>query len=70
MPDDFDRAQEINDQFLDDALAEQQRRLPRGKSLTECEDCGEPIPEARRKAAPGCRRCIECQTILENWRPL
>lgn len=70
MPDEMDRAQEINEQFLDDALAKHQRNMPRGESLVECEDCGEPIPEARRKAMPGCRRCIDCQTTLENWRPL
>lgn len=70
MPDDLDRAQEITETLLADALAAQQRKMPKGKSLAECEDCGEPIPEARRRAMPGCRRCIECQTTLENWRPL
>lgn len=70
MPDDVDRAQEINEQLLGDALAAQQRGMPRGESATHCEDCGEPIPEARRKASPGCRKCIDCQTTLENWRPL
>ncbi|WP_251282641.1 DksA/TraR family C4-type zinc finger protein, partial [Enterobacter hormaechei] len=31
------------------------------ESLTECEECGDPIPEARRKAIPGVRQCIACQ---------
>lgn len=70
MPDDLDRAQEINEQLLGDAIAAQQRAMPRGESLAECEDCGEEIPEARRQAMPGCRKCIDCQTTLENWRPL
>lgn len=70
MPDDMDRVQELNEQFLADALAQQQRNMPRGESLVECEDCGEPIPEARRKAQRGCRRCIDCQTLHENWRAL
>ena len=26
-----------------------------------CEDCEEEIPEARRKALPGVRRCVRCQ---------
>lgn len=30
-----------------------------------CAECGEPIPEARRLAVPGCRLCIECQTERE-----
>lgn len=34
-------------------------------SLKFCAECGEPIPEARRLAVPGCRLCIECQTERE-----
>lgn len=30
-----------------------------------CAECGEPIPEARRLAVPGCRLCIDCQTERE-----
>jgi len=32
----------------------------------ECEDCGEPIPDARRRAMPGCTRCIRCQEKFEQ----
>lgn len=35
-------------------------------SATECEDCGEPIPEKRRMAVPGCDRCVECQEFFER----
>ncbi|MBL4855760.1 MAG: TraR/DksA family transcriptional regulator, partial [Idiomarina sp.] len=31
-----------------------------------CEECGEPIPEARRKAIPGVRLCVECQAELDK----
>ena len=31
-----------------------------GESLTECEACGNDIPEARQKAVDGCRTCFEC----------
>jgi phage/conjugal plasmid C-4 type zinc finger TraR family protein len=31
-----------------------------------CISCGEEIPEARRQAMPGCRRCIDCQTLYER----
>lgn len=31
-----------------------------------CEDCGQPIPEERRRAAPFARRCIACQTAFEK----
>jgi len=30
-----------------------------------CEDCGEEIPEERRKAAPWAKTCIDCQGIRE-----
>ena len=36
------------------------RRAPVGDSLTECADCGEEIPEARRKALPGVKLCVDC----------
>ena len=37
-------------------------------SAADCEapDCGEPIPEARRRALPGVRLCIECQERYER----
>ena len=37
------------------------RAAPVGDSLTECAECGEPIPEARRQARPGVKLCIDCQ---------
>ena len=49
----------VNEQInstIEDAVAR-----ARGESLEECEECGEPIPEARRKAIPGVRLCITCQ---------
>lgn len=35
-------------------------------SLEECKECGEPIPEARRKAVPGVELCLECATLNEK----
>lgn len=61
--------------LADMAQAEQERlnarsaeRLTRDhapKALEFCAECGEPIPEARRLAVPGCRLCIDCQTERE-----
>ncbi|MFH1027690.1 MAG: TraR/DksA C4-type zinc finger protein [Pseudomonadota bacterium] len=46
---------------------------PRSSNLS-CEDCGEQIPEGRRRAIPGCKRCMSCQTEFEkihiHWRAL
>jgi len=53
------------DASVEDAVAEARSKLSRGESLTHCEDCGEPIPEARRRALPGVRKCIECQEAAD-----
>lgn len=34
-----------------------------GRSANECEDCGEAIPEGRRLAVPGCKRCTDCEEL-------
>lgn len=39
-----------------------------GVSATECDNCGDDIPEARRLAVPGCRLCVECQGLQEVKR--
>lgn len=38
------------------------RRDPQGESLTHCAECEEPIPEGRRRAIPGVKLCIDCQS--------
>lgn len=64
--DDIDRAQANQAAHNRQALAEQQRAGQPGQGRLDCLDCGEPIPEARRKAQRGCIRCLECQTIYEE----
>lgn len=34
-------------------------------SAVNCEECDEKLPEARRKAYPGCTMCVECLAALE-----
>ena len=54
----------VSDQIADsiaDAIRMARERLPRGESLTHCEECDEAIPEARRAAVPGVRLCVSCQ---------
>lgn len=54
----------VQDQIQDsinDEVARARRNLPKGESLHFCEECGEPIPEARRRALPGVRLCVACQ---------
>ncbi|BBI53606.1 hypothetical protein HORIV_60270 [Vreelandella olivaria] len=45
--------QEQMESTLEDAVQRARSQLPRGESLDVCEECGDPIPEARRKAIPG-----------------
>lgn len=69
MGDVMDRAQEREREWLHDQLAHQAVRAARQRSpapVLDCEDCGEPIPAARRQALPGVRRCVGCQTALER----
>ncbi len=55
--------QEQIDSTVDDGVALARSRLHRGgASLSHCEECGEPIAPARRKAVPGVRLCVSCQT--------
>lgn len=58
--------QEQIDASVEDAVKLARSRIPKGKSLSHCEKCDEPIPEARRKAVPGVRLCISCQSENEK----
>ncbi|MEA2119624.1 DksA/TraR family C4-type zinc finger protein [Halovibrio sp. HP20-50] len=58
--------QEQMESTLEDAVRRARSQLPRGESLETCEECGEPIPEARRKAIPGVRLCVDCQAAVDK----
>ena len=51
---------------IEASISDELRRLrarprPAGESRTNCADCEEPIPEARRAALPGVKLCRDCQ---------
>ncbi|ESZ89022.1 MAG: hypothetical protein Q27BB25_00575 [Blastomonas sp. CACIA14H2] len=50
------------DDTITDAVSTARARLPIGEGSEYCDDCGEDIPPARRRALPGIRTCIECQS--------
>jgi phage/conjugal plasmid C-4 type zinc finger TraR family protein len=52
--------QQIDDS-IEDAIKRARAQLPSGPSLSQCEECGEAIPEPRRLAVPGVRLCLPCQ---------
>lgn len=64
MADDADNAQQ-QAELLAETIARFATPKFIGESLTECDECGNDIPEARRIAAKGCTLCIECQRVLE-----
>ena len=60
--------QEQIDASVNDAVKLARSRLPEssGEEITHCMACDDPIPEARRRAIPGVRLCISCQTEMEK----
>ncbi|MFM4647570.1 TraR/DksA family transcriptional regulator [Aeromonas bivalvium] len=65
--DDIDRATRHAARMLAVHLANQVgKSQARGPSLSMCEECDDPIPEARRHHVPGVRLCVPCQTRLER----
>lgn len=54
------------DASIEDAVTLARSRLPSGESLTHCESCGVEIPVLRRKAVPGVRLCVNCQSELDQ----
>jgi phage/conjugal plasmid C-4 type zinc finger TraR family protein len=58
--------QEQIDATVESGVQLAKSRLPDGESLTHCEECEVSIPEARRKAMPGVRYCVRCQSEFEK----
>lgn len=69
MADAADIAGDITERRLEEALT-QRRRSVSGDIAPhlpiDCEECGDAIPAARRRAAPWARTCVACQTIRER----
>ncbi|MGF2734583.1 DksA/TraR family C4-type zinc finger protein [Marinobacter sp. DUT-1] len=58
--------QEQIDASVEDEIQRARSQLAEGESATNCDECDAPIPEARRKAIPGVRLCIDCQSAHEK----
>ena len=54
--------QEQIEDTVKDAVNSARARMPAGEGTEYCEECGELIPAARRKALPGTRTCVPCQS--------
>lgn len=75
MADVFDRASELEEWSLQQALRKQHERAGfaeaadwERRSAKWCSDaeCGERIPDERRRALPGVRLCVTCQGLKER----
>ncbi|MCZ4320990.1 DksA/TraR family C4-type zinc finger protein [Pseudomonas anguilliseptica] len=58
--------QEQIDSSIEDAIQRARSQLPKGESLSHCEECDAVIPEARRNAIPGVHLCVACQTAHDK----
>ncbi|MCF8483233.1 MAG: DksA/TraR family C4-type zinc finger protein [Rhodospirillum sp.] len=61
--------QEQIDDSIADAVMSARARLPSGPGEMYCVECGEEIPEARRKALHGVTTCVACQEEIDR-RPV
>ena len=64
MADQIDIANELADEWTHAQITRRIRYS--GESSSECDECGDAIPEARRHAVPGVRLCVECQEEVER----
>lgn len=65
--DQFDQAQELDARYRQEAIDRHRRQSEQHKvSRENCIDCGDPIGEARKRAMPGCIRCIDCVVRFEQ----
>ena len=53
------------DASVEDEVIRARSCIPHGHSLKHCEECGADIPDARRKALPGVRLCVNCQEAVD-----
>ncbi len=53
--------EQIEASVADELARLKARPAPVGESLAECAECGEEIPEKRRRALPGVKLCLDCQ---------
>lgn len=56
----------LHEQAERDAAVQRAQQNASGKGQPYCDDCGELIPDNRRKAHPAALRCIACQTVFEH----
>jgi len=56
---------QIDDTVMDGVLRAR-ANMPTGEGETNCLECGDEIPQARRRVLPGVRTCIGCQSAQDS----
>lgn len=54
------------DDTIADGVMRARARMPTGEGEIHCLECGDEIPAARRRAMPGVRTCITCQSVRDR----
>ena len=54
------------DDTVKDAVLAARARFAGGEGETHCVECGEEIPEARRRVLPGAPTCVACQSARDG----
>lgn len=60
--------QDLIDDTIMEGVLRARAQLPSGEGESHCLECGEDIPEGRRRAVPGVRTCVDCQSELDERR--
>lgn len=66
MSDYCDQSAAAGDMLFKAALSNARCKPESHIEIIYCQGCGEEIPKNRRKAIPGCRLCVECQSMEEK----
>ena len=51
---------------INEAIHKSREALYKPSDVTECIDCGDDIPEARKIAIPSTERCVHCAEVAEK----
>ena len=54
------------DDTVTDGVMRARARMPSGQAAIHCVECGEEIPDGRRRALPGVRTCIAGQSARDR----
>ncbi|WP_339694386.1 TraR/DksA C4-type zinc finger protein [uncultured Parasphingorhabdus sp.] len=66
------RGEVVLRRLLEDTIADAVKRarvdMPSGEAAKYCAECGDEIPEARRRVLPATRICVVCQSARDADR--